>query len=103
MPGDRAGVSRGHSRRDAIPVNGMAGNKPGENESREVLPAEGPNTEKGRITMSFHNTMNPKGGVVMGHVVDSSNLNERLLEQMLSRENMQAAWKRVKAFETRWW
>ena len=75
----------------------MAGNKPGEDESREVLPAEGPNTEKGRITMSFHDTMNPKGGVAMGHVVDSSDPNEHLLERMLSRENMQAAWKPVKA------
>lgn len=33
----------------------------------------------------------------MGHVMDLSNSNERLLERMLSRENMQAAWKRVKA------
>jgi RNA-directed DNA polymerase len=66
-------------------------------ESREVLPAEGPNTEKGRITMSSHDTMNPNGGVHMGHVMDSSNPNEHLLERTLSRENMQAAWKRVKA------
>ena len=30
-------------------------------ESREVLPTEGPNTEKGRIAMSSHNIMNPEG------------------------------------------
>ena len=53
MQDDRAGVSRGHSRCDAIPVNGMAGNKPGENESREVLPAEGPNTERGKDYQEF--------------------------------------------------
>jgi retron-type reverse transcriptase len=33
----------------------------------------------------------------MGHVMDLSNPNEHLLERILSRENMQAAWKRVKA------
>ena len=34
MQDDRAGVSRGHNRRDAIPVDGMAGNKPGEDERK---------------------------------------------------------------------
>ena len=33
----------------------------------------------------------------MGHVMDSSNPNEHLLERILSRENMLTAWKRVKA------
>ncbi|MDP2735239.1 MAG: group II intron reverse transcriptase/maturase, partial [bacterium] len=33
----------------------------------------------------------------MGHVMNQSDPNERLLERMLSSENMQAAWKRVKA------
>jgi len=66
-------------------------------ESREVLPTEGPNTEKGRITMSSHDTMNPNGGVDMRHVMNQSDPNDHLLERMLSRENMQAAWKRVKA------
>ena len=47
--------------------------------------------------MSSHNTMNPYGEVPMGRVMEPSNLNEHLLEWILSRENMQQAWKRVKA------
>jgi RNA-directed DNA polymerase len=47
--------------------------------------------------MSSHDTLNPTGGVAMRHVVESPNPNENLLERMLSRENMQQAWKRVKA------
>ncbi|MBI5249267.1 MAG: hypothetical protein HY912_07215, partial [Desulfomonile tiedjei] len=47
--------------------------------------------------MSSHTIMNPDGGVDMGHVMSQSDPNERLLERILSRENMQAAWKRVKA------
>jgi RNA-directed DNA polymerase len=41
--------------------------------------------------------MNPHGGVHMGRVVESFDPNERLLERILSKENMEAAWKRVKA------
>ena len=33
----------------------------------------------------------------MGHGVESPNPDENLLERILSRENMQQAWKRVKA------
>src|SRR5512139_3505088 len=47
--------------------------------------------------MRSHDTLNPSGGVAMGHVVESPNPDENLLERMLSRENMQTAWKRVKA------
>ena len=47
--------------------------------------------------MSSHDTKNPKGGVHMGHVIESPNPNEHLLERILSRENMLRAWKRVKA------
>ena len=47
--------------------------------------------------MSSHNTKNPHGGVRMGRVMEPSNLNEHLLERILSRENMLEAWKRVKA------
>lgn len=39
--------------------------------------------------MSSHDTLNPTGGVAMGHVVESPNPDENLLERMLSRENMQ--------------
>jgi RNA-directed DNA polymerase len=47
--------------------------------------------------MSSHDMMNPTGGVAMGHVVEPPNPDENLLERILSRENMQHAWKRVKA------
>ena len=47
--------------------------------------------------MSSHNTKNPHGGVRMGRVMELPNLNEHLLERILSRENMLEAWKRVKA------
>ena len=47
--------------------------------------------------MSSHDTKIPNGGVNMGHAMESPNPNEHLLEQILSRRNMQKAWKRVKA------
>jgi len=47
--------------------------------------------------MSSHDMKNPTGGVHMGHVMESPDPNGRLLERILSRENMLKAWKRVKA------
>jgi len=47
--------------------------------------------------MSSHNMMNPYGGVNMGRVMEPFDPNERLLERILSKENMAMAWKRVKA------
>ncbi len=47
--------------------------------------------------MRSHDTLNPSGGVTMGHVVESPNPDDNLLERILSRENLQTAWKRVKA------
>jgi RNA-directed DNA polymerase len=47
--------------------------------------------------MSFHDTLNPLGGVPMERVVDQLTPEQHLLEQILSRENMETAWKRVKA------
>ena len=47
--------------------------------------------------MSSHDTMNPHGGVHMGRVVESFDPNERLLERILSKKNLEKAWKRVKA------
>jgi len=41
--------------------------------------------------------MNPYGGVHVGRVVDAFDPNERLLERILSKENVAMAWKRVKA------
>jgi len=41
--------------------------------------------------------MNPNGGVDMRHDIEQLDPNEHLLEHVLSRENMQSAWKRVKA------
>src|SRR3989304_9048563 len=70
---------------------------PAKTKAGKSYPPKGQTQRGGRITMSSHDTMNPNGGVAMGHVVDSSDPNEHLLELILSRENMQAAWKRVKA------
>jgi hypothetical protein len=41
--------------------------------------------------------MNPSGGVHMGRIVEPFDPNERLLERILSKENLETAWKRVKA------
>ena len=47
--------------------------------------------------MSSHDTMNPNGGVTMGHVIESPNPNDRLLERILTFPNVRHAWNRVKA------
>jgi RNA-directed DNA polymerase len=47
--------------------------------------------------MSSHNTKNSKEGVNMRRVIETPNPKVHLLERILSRENMQRAWKRVKA------
>jgi len=47
--------------------------------------------------MSSHNIKKPNGGVTMRRVMEQPNPNENLLERVLSRDNVQKAWKRVKA------
>jgi len=47
--------------------------------------------------MSSQNTKNSNEGVNMRRVIETPNPNARLLEQILSRENMLYAWQRVKA------
>jgi RNA-directed DNA polymerase len=47
--------------------------------------------------MSSHNTKKPNGGVAMRRVMEQPNPNENLLERILSSDNVQKAWKRVKA------
>ena len=47
--------------------------------------------------MSLYDMMNPNGGVNIGRVMETSNPDEHLLERILSRANMQIAWKRVKS------
>ena len=47
--------------------------------------------------MSSHNTMKSNDGVPMRRVIETPNPNAHLLERILARENMQQAWKRVKA------
>jgi len=47
--------------------------------------------------MSFHDTSNPTGGVPMERVIDRPIPEHHLLERILSRENMEWAWKRVRA------
>jgi RNA-directed DNA polymerase len=47
--------------------------------------------------MSLHDTKKPTGGVIMRRVMEPPNPEVHLLERILSRENMQRAWKRVRA------
>jgi len=47
--------------------------------------------------MSSHDTKNPKRGVRMRRVIESPDPHDHLLERIVSRKNMQRAWKRVKA------
>ena len=47
--------------------------------------------------MSSYHIVKPTGGVRMRHVMDPSDPNVNLLEQILSRDNVRQAWKRVKA------
>jgi len=47
--------------------------------------------------MSSHNTKNSNEGVNMRRVIETPNPDGYLLERILSRENIQQAWKRVKA------
>src|SRR5512136_2919828 len=47
--------------------------------------------------MSLQDTKNPTGGVPMRRVMEPSNPDVHLLERVVSRENMQRAWKRVRA------
>jgi RNA-directed DNA polymerase len=47
--------------------------------------------------MSFHDIENPTGGMPMERVVDQPTPEQHLLERILSRANMEQAWKRVKA------
>jgi len=47
--------------------------------------------------MSSHNIKKPNGGVTMRRVMEQPDPNENLLERVLSRDNVQKAWKRVKA------
>jgi len=46
--------------------------------------------------MSSHNIKKPNGGVTMRRVMEQPDPNENLLERVLSRDNVQKAWKRVK-------
>jgi len=47
--------------------------------------------------MSSHDTKSPKGGVTVRHAMEPPDPHDHLLERIVSRENMQRAWKRVKA------
>jgi RNA-directed DNA polymerase len=47
--------------------------------------------------MSSHNTKNSNEGVNMRRVIEPPDPNAYLLERVLSKSNMQQAWKRVKA------
>ncbi len=47
--------------------------------------------------MNSHNTTKPSGEVPMQRVVEPPDPNDHLLEQILSRDNVKKAWKRVKA------
>ena len=77
IPGDRTGVSRGHS--SSPPAN------------------EGPNPKQGKGPASSVSAMNPSGGAIGRRVVGIPDPNEYLLERILSRPNMSMAWRQVKA------
>jgi RNA-directed DNA polymerase len=47
--------------------------------------------------MSFHDIENPNGGMPIKRVIGQPTPEQHLLERILSRENMETAWKRVKA------
>jgi len=47
--------------------------------------------------MSFHDITNPPGGVPLKRVMDQPTPEQHLLEPILSRENLETAWKRVRA------
>ena len=47
--------------------------------------------------MSFHDTLNPTGEVPVERVIYQPTSEQHLLERILSRENLEAAWKRVRA------
>lgn len=47
--------------------------------------------------MSSCNAVNPNGGAIARRVIDTSDPNLHLLEQILSTENVRTAWERVKA------
>jgi len=47
--------------------------------------------------MSFHDIKNPTGGVPMERVIDQPSQEQHLLERILFKENMEMAWKRVRA------
>jgi hypothetical protein len=61
MQGDRAGVSRCHSRHRKPPLFGgvVGGNEPGE--AGRTHPAEGPNSKYGNRPYVLRNAMNPNG------------------------------------------
>ena len=47
--------------------------------------------------MNSHGTKKPTGGVAVRRFIESPDPKDHLLERMLSRENMQRAWARVKS------
>lgn len=47
--------------------------------------------------MSFHDMPNPTGGMPVERVIDRPTPEEHLLERILATENMDLAWKRVRA------
>ena len=77
MQDDQAGVSSGHS--------------------SSTMRNEGPNPEKGKGPASSAPILNPDGGVDGRRVTGKPDLNENLLERIVSRSNMLKAWERVKA------
>ncbi|HWU39606.1 MAG TPA: reverse transcriptase domain-containing protein, partial [Candidatus Acidoferrum sp.] len=47
--------------------------------------------------MSFHDIENPTGGMPVTRVIDQPSPEQHLLERILATENMELAWKRVRA------
>ena len=63
IQGDRAGVSRGHSRHGKLPLLAVwwVETSPVNNKAGRSHPAEGPNSKYGNRPYVLRNAMNPKG------------------------------------------
>ena len=62
-----------------------------------LTPPKGRTKKRGDASMSLSDIANPNGGMPVQRVIDQPTPEQHLLERILSSENMELAWKRVKA------
>jgi len=97
MPGDQTEVSRGHSRCRRRCRSTSAGNEPRWNRRGSLTSPKDRTQSRETDPMSSRDTLNQSRGVAARRVVEPSGPESHLLERILTRENMRAAWKRVAA------